>query len=209
MSSRLSMVTAILFIDFVTAVVAAAGGERISPLPPDESLSIAATLLRGNEPAVQLETFPVRPRSDGLEPALLDDIAAWLASEFALPAIDDRPVIAFASARRMIGLRVQGTPLVSVDVRAGEIVALYDDATRTIYLPQGWTGATAAEISILVHEMVHHLQNAAGERLECAEAREKMAYEAQARWLASFGTDLAAEFGIDPMTLFVRTNCFR
>jgi len=94
---------------------------------------------------------------------------------------------------------------------AGEsgTIALYDDEARTIYLPTGWTGATPAEFSILVHEMVHHLQNSAGAGFECPEAREKMAYESQARWLAMFGSDLAAGFGIDPLTLLVRTSCFR
>jgi len=30
-----------------------------------------------------------------------------------------------------------------------------------MYLREGWSGATAAEISVLVHEMVHHLQHEA------------------------------------------------
>ena len=42
-----------------------------------------------------------------------------------------------------------------------ETVAVYDDATRTIYLAEGWSGATRAELSVLVHEMVHHLQSRA------------------------------------------------
>ena len=33
--------------------------------------------------------------------------------------------------------------------------AIYDDGSRTIYLPEDWTGATPAEVSLLVHEMVH------------------------------------------------------
>jgi hypothetical protein len=45
----------------------------------------------------------------------------------------------------------------SPDVR--EAVAAYDDEMKTIYLPEGWTGATPAERSVLVHPMVHHLQN--------------------------------------------------
>jgi len=62
---------------------------------------------------------------------------------------------------------------------AGEVVAVYNDDAQTIYLAKGWTGATPAELSILVHEMVHHLQHVAGMRFACAEAREKLAYEAQ------------------------------
>jgi hypothetical protein len=86
--------------------------------------------------------------------------------------------------------------------------AIYDDASRTIYLPEQWTGATPAEVSLLVHELVHHLQNVAGLKFDCAEAREKLAYSAQARWLELFGKTLVDEFSLDPMTVLVRTNCF-
>lgn len=140
---------------------------------------------------------------------LLEAIAAWLSSGFALPPMQDPPALAFAGGRRMAGLRLRDD--LQNRGAAGEsgIIALYDDEARTIYLPKAWTGATPEELSILVHEMVHHLQNSAGAGFECPEAREKMAYEAQARWLAMFGSDLSAGFGIDPLTLLVRTSCFR
>jgi hypothetical protein len=92
--------------------------------------------------------------------------------------------------------------------RLPDIVAFYNDAERTIYLPAGWSGATPAEVSILVHEMVHHVQNVAALRYPCPEAREAPAYAAQAAWLARSGSDIAAAFGIDPLTLLVRTKCF-
>jgi hypothetical protein len=47
----------------------------------------------------------------------------------------------------------------------------------------------------------------AGLKYECAEAREKPAYEAQDKWLAEFGRNLLDEFKLDPMTLLVRTRC--
>ncbi len=63
------------------------------------------------------------------------------------------------------------------------------------------------EVSILVHEMVHHAQNLAGMKAECPQARERMAYEAQQRWLSRFGVDMAEAFGIDGFTLLVFTSC--
>jgi hypothetical protein len=90
---------------------------------------------------------------------------------------------------------------------APEVEAFYDDSARTIYLPKGWTGESPAELSVLVHEMVHHVQNMAGLTYACAEAREKLAYAAQRQWLALFGRDLLEDFKLDPMTLLVRTNC--
>jgi hypothetical protein len=88
-----------------------------------------------------------------------------------------------------------------------DIVAVYDDAKRTIYLPEGWSGVTPAEQSLLVHEMVHHLQNLGNLKYECPEAREKLAFVAQEQWLELFDHTLASEFELDPFTLLVRTSC--
>jgi len=82
------------------------------------------------------------------------------------------------------------------------------DSTRTIYLPDEWTGSTPAELSVLVHEMVHHLQNLAGLKYECPQAREKLAYTAQERWLGLFGHDLAQDFELDGFSLLAKTKCF-
>ena len=99
---------------------------------------------------------------------------------------------------------IAAMPLVS-DPR--DTVAIYDDANRTIYLPLTWRGGTAAELSVLVHEMVHHLQNVGGIRYECPAAREELAYRAQDKWLGLFGQDLERAFEIDKFTLKVSTSC--
>jgi transposase InsO family protein len=41
---------------------------------------------------------------------------------------------------------------------SSEIVALYDAEAEAILVSHSWTGGSVAEISVLVHEMVHHLQ---------------------------------------------------
>jgi hypothetical protein len=61
---------------------------------------------------------------------------------------------------------------------------------------------------MLVHEMVHHLQNVGQLKFACPQEREKLAYKAQDGWLALFGSDLMQEFQIDPFSLLVKTNCF-
>ncbi len=119
--------------------------------------------------------------------AALTTIAAWLSFNLMLPPVYDHPSVEFVSLAK--------------------VEALYDDKTRTIFLPQGWTGRSPAELSLLVHEMVHHVQNVAGLTYACPEEREKIAYAAQRQWLALFGRDLMRDFKIDPMTLLVRTNC--
>jgi Domain of unknown function (DUF6647) len=156
----------------------------------------------------------VEPRPGAVDPALLATIAAWLSANFDLPATD-RPQVEFVPPARITAFRYRGFAQPQAESRddramhdAGrETVAVYDDATRTIYLSEGWSGATPAELSVLVHEMVHHLQNRAQLRYECPQEREKLAYAAQDRWLGLFDRTLAGEFEIDPFALLVRTRC--
>ena len=150
---------------------------------------------------------------------LLPAIVTWLSIGFGLPANYDHPRIEFASAAKMESTQLRGPTRAASRGAAAEqkrpahrstqreVEALYDDSTRTIYLPEGWTGKTPAEVSVLVHEMVHHLQNVAGLKYECPQAREKPAYAAQNQWLAQSGRNLIDEFKLDALTVLVRTNC--
>jgi hypothetical protein len=140
---------------------------------------------------------------------LMNSIQEWLAAKFDLPVIREAPHIEFIQPASMAQLRYRGSAgnqAMPLDIER-DIVAVYDDAKRTIYLPEGWTGVTPAEQSLLVHEMVHHLQNLGSLKYECPEAREKLAFAAQEQWLELFDHTLASEFELDPFTLLVRTSC--
>lgn len=162
------------------------------------------------------------PATAGLPaPAVLAWIGDWLSANFDLPAVPDLPGVRRAPPGELLAIRfghshLDLSPCVADGCRHAAvpefehgIVALYHDATRTIFLPEDWTGTTPAEFSVLVHEMVHHLQNLGGVNYECAEARERPAFAAQARWLELFGQTLESEFSMDGMTLLVRTTCPR
>lgn len=150
--------------------------------------------------------------------ALMKEIIGWLSSNFDLPAIYDYPRIEFASAARLTFIRYKEHaagnaretsiehPL-AVAEQSQDIVALYEDSAKTIFLADDWSGATAAGISVLVHEMVHHLQNLGRLVYECPPAREKLAYQAQELWLNRFGLDLENSFGVDKLTILVRSAC--
>ncbi|WP_262047519.1 DUF6647 family protein [Bradyrhizobium sp. Bra78] len=149
----------------------------------------------------------------------LTAIAIWISANYALPASLNHPRIERVASVEMAGLRTRGllsalqhetTALHEQESsfeKRRDVVAFYDDRTRTIYLSDKWTGTTPAELSVLVHEMVHHLQNQAGAAYECPAEREKLAYEAQDKWLHLFGRDLEAEFGINGLALLVSTSC--
>lgn len=150
---------------------------------------------------------------------LLTAIVTWLSIGFGVPANYDHPRIEFVSSAKMSAVQFRGHTAAHSAAQSGEtsaparpalqreVEALYDDSTRTIYLPEGWTGKTPAEVSVLVHEMVHHLQNVAGLKFECPQAREKLAYAAQNQWLAQSGRNLIDEFKLDALTVLLRTKC--
>jgi len=130
---------------------------------------------------------------------LLTAIVTWLSIIYDLPATAEDPAVRFARpidiaflhygaftdvSRQHVLKHYAAQPLTA----RREVVSAYDDRQVTILLPIGWTGRTPAELSMLVHEMVHHLQAAAGLRYACPQEREKLAYEAQGKWLGFFGT---------------------
>lgn len=160
---------------------------------------------------------PVVTGSGHSPTALLQAIAAWLSSEFGLPPVRELPAVNLASKRQMLSLRHRamspspgaGYTASRIPIETAEdILAIYDTGARTIYLPERWSGKTPADLSMLVHEMVHHLQHVGGLKFACPEEREKMAFKAQERWLQLFGSSLEADFELDPFTILARTNCF-
>lgn len=172
-------------------------------------------------PGTRYEIVPGRIISfeDGRGEDLLAAIRTWLTKNLGLPANYERPRIEFVQPSKMAALLrreqyqdpyahtlLDGEDVISLN-GGRSIAALYDDGNKTIYLPEGWSGKTPAELSVLVHEMVHHLQNLAGLKYGCSEEREKLAYAAQTQWLGLFGRNLATEFQMDPFTIFVRSNC--
>jgi hypothetical protein len=147
--------------------------------------------------------------------ALLTAVVLWLSANFDLPAIHEHPHVEFVPPATITALRHKdasggqpNSPANSDKAGQRDVVAVYDDATNTVYLPEGWSGGTPAELSVLVHEMVHHLQNRGKLKFECPREREKLAYEAQERWLELFGHDLLRDFEIDPFTRLVITSCY-
>ena len=151
--------------------------------------------------------------------ALLTAIVIWLSSNYDLPATFEHPHIERVPSIEMATLPYKNLLMSrrrEVSVIEGQetsfermrhVVALYNDQTKTIYLSNRWAGRTPGELSVLVHELVHHLQNEAGLTYECPAEREKLAYEAQDKWLGLFGRSLEREFEINGLALLISTSC--
>jgi hypothetical protein len=120
----------------------------------------------------------------------MEFFSEWLSAYYGLPSAGHRPTIEFASNETLEHLRRAALfdgndESLRTDAKESrQLVAIYDGQTRTIFLPQNWTGTTLAEQSMLLHELTHHFQILAGLQYECPAAREKLAYLAQAKWLA-------------------------
>ena len=136
-------------------------------------------------------------------PALLDTVMLWLSTNFDLAVSTKPPLLVTITDAKLVEMRYG----VAAALRPGEVVAVYDHPGRTIYLSDSWTGSTPADLSVLVHEMVHHLPAVSDMRFACPAEREVVAYRAQEAWLGLFGENLESAFGIDAATLLVGTVC--
>jgi hypothetical protein len=177
------------------------------------SLPPAAVRIPGTDYAITFGNRLAPLREAYPDHALLRAIVTWLADNFDLPRSDDLPEVKRETASRIMALHYNGAlsdgPQFMRGAPAGlrPVIATYDSSSHTIYLPEDWAGRTPAELSILVHEMVHHLQRLARRKQECAEASETLAFDAQDKWLRLFGSDLETEFQIDGFTRVVAALC--
>lgn len=66
---------------------------------------------------------------------------------------------------------------------------LYDADQQTIWLITPWSPRDPRDVSVLLHELVHHRQDTA-RHWYCPQAQEPAAYGIQETWLASLGLTL-------------------
>ena len=171
-----------------------------SRTPPRLARRLAASL------ALILAATPAAPQAgDPTIRGLTAAVAEWVAAELHAAPPTRLPRLEFADAARLRALRYGDRA--STSAAPLEVVALYDDAAGTVLLREGWTGTTPAEMSVLVHEMVHHVQNGEARVYACERAREAEAYELQDRWLRLYGESLESAFELNGLALLVLTRC--
>lgn len=148
-------------------------------------------------------TTPAGASETQSPPSLIDTIELWLVANFDLEPAAVPPDLARVAPSKLVEIRYGPASQVS----PGQVLGAYDETDRIIYLTESWNGRTPEELSVLVHEMVHHLQASNDMRFACPGEREGLAYRAQDDWLRLFGMDLKSAFGIDAATLLVATAC--
>jgi Domain of unknown function (DUF6647) len=132
----------------------------------------------------------------------------WLSETLGLPSIYVRPDILIGAPVKLTAARSNDLDEVGRARDGAQPIGAYDDFTRTVYLPRGWSPDKPGDQSVLVHQIVYHLQSLAGMKYECPQERARVAFEAQALWLWESGQTLVSEFGIDPDALLLMTECY-
>ena len=90
------------------------------------------------------------------------------------------------------------------------ILGLYNHNTKTIYLNKDFWIASTKDQSILLHELVHHMQYSKDFKhytMLCKGLIEKEAYDLQEKWLEERGLTLANTIEIGPLFRHVLTQC--
>ena len=110
------------------------------------------------------------------------------------------------------GLAAPDVPRIVVDqigtVKNENVQAFYRHATATIYLSETWRSDRLRDQSILLHELVHHVQWFNRVSAPCVSAFERQAYDLQVRWLREQGVaDPYKLIRIDDFTVIIYSAC--
>ena len=122
----------------------------------------------------------------------------WIASVSPLPLPDEAPRVGFMgewTMRCMAWDQARGECGPETAAATPEIQAFYDPLEKMIYLRWEWSPWTVRGLATLVHELVHHMQFAAGldKTAECKSALETDAYRLQNQWTALWGQPIESD----------------
>lgn len=89
-------------------------------------------------------------------------------------------------------------------------LGLYDHKKQEIIVRDGFDIESIHDQSILLHELVHHMQfhNGVYEKVRCRGELEKLAYKLQDEWLnEKYGLRVNDVIGINDLFMFMVTHC--
>jgi len=120
-------------------------------------------------------------------PKIVAGLIAWIIGK-AEWAVCEAPPIRFIPYAELVKKFTGGKP---TDFR---VEALYSDQDHSIYLLDGWRADDLRDRSILLHELVHHLQYLNHVKATCKSEYEIQAVKLQVAWLREQGVE-------DPLNL--------
>jgi hypothetical protein len=133
---------------------------------------------------------------------LIAVLLAWISLELGVgpPA---PPAVETVSQQQLVELAYgPGAP------SDASVTALYRAPIRTVYLNTAWQADSLRDRATLLHELVHHVQEARELPSACLSAREAAAYHLTIKWLRQNGVlDPYAFLNINEFTIAVLSMC--
>lgn len=141
-------------------------------------------------------------------PELMLALMTWISAHTGLPMPEEQPRIVFANhCDLQRAYYNDGTHECTDD----GVQAFYMHETQVIYLQDTWGASDLYDVSVLLHELVHHMQEGSGITIKtasCAASElEKPAYDAQIAWLKAAGVDAYGTMGINGLAYYFYTVC--
>jgi len=147
------------------------------------------------ENAVRIATPPEWRQADDMH-ALIAGLENWLDIRSDWPRRETPPSVRFVSQ-----WQAKARQGATAGFQRGRLRGLYDPDQSEILLVRPWDQRNAKDVSVLLHELVHHRQ--APHHWYCPAAQELPAYRLQDSWLAAQG--LAIE--INWMAVVLEAGC--
>jgi len=139
----------------------------------------SVTVVAQNNPSAKPEAGP----SAKIQSDTVRGYINWIIQQTGWPSADMPPIkiTSFAHLRELSGL--------PSDVEWIRPAAFYSKTDHLIYLADNWNKDDLVDQSILVHELVHHLQLEDHIQFACWSRYEAQAYQLQIQWLRTQGVE--------------------
>ncbi|EPX83849.1 DUF6647 family protein [Salipiger mucosus] len=128
---------------------------------------------------IHLDPAPQWRQAEDLD-ALVEILESWLDAESSWERREEKPKIRLSSSAEA-SARLGAT----ASFQRGRLRGLYDPDGSVIVLVRPWNPSRAEDVSVLLHELVHHRQ--APLHWYCPAAQELSAYRLQDAWLNERG----------------------
>ena len=109
---------------------------------------------------------------------ILTGLMIWFGANTPLQVNHELPKVIFLQQATMEQMFYGDT-----EYQADQLHGMYNQDLDTIYLPDDWDSKSAWDMSVLVHEMVHYLQDMNNMTFACSNEMEKMAWPIQQFYL--------------------------
>lgn len=146
---------------------------------PARTLVLCALVLSSSAPAAADRA--VARLEETVSQGLMEELHTWLDENTALPRRHKEPLIRWVDEGPIAP--ESATRLAN---RNSKLRGFYDETTRTIWLVRPWSPDDPFNVSVLLHELIHHRQ-AGHKHWYCPGAQELPAYKLQQAWLDRFG----------------------